>query len=110
MVAQVRLTLLICSIRITCAYLMRRILHVLAQHRLGFYLLIVDIYDDENKGIARNATVYVADVPVFWSPYFTFPVKQENEQASSHLPLVIHHVVVRILLCRTLLMWHLIMI
>ncbi len=38
----------------------------------------VDIYDDENKGIARNATVYVADVPVFWSPYFTFPVKQEK--------------------------------
>lgn len=39
----------------------------------------VDLYDDENKGVARNATLYVADVPVFWSPYFTFPVRQEKK-------------------------------
>ncbi|MDO5667520.1 MAG: LPS-assembly protein LptD [Alcaligenaceae bacterium] len=39
----------------------------------------VDIYDDENKGVARNAKLYVADVPVFWSPYFTFPVRQEKK-------------------------------
>ncbi|MDK7178966.1 putative LPS assembly protein LptD, partial [Micrococcus luteus] len=39
----------------------------------------VDIYDDENEGIARNAKVYVGDIPVFWSPYFTFPLRQEKK-------------------------------
>ncbi len=39
----------------------------------------VDIYNDENKGVARNATIHVADVPAFWSPYFTFPVRQEKK-------------------------------
>ncbi|WP_432786845.1 LPS-assembly protein LptD [Oligella sp. MSHR50489EDL] len=39
----------------------------------------VDLYDDENEGIARNAKVYVGDIPVFWSPYFTFPLRQEKK-------------------------------
>lgn len=39
----------------------------------------VDIYDDENEGIARNAKLYVSDIPVFWSPYFTFPLRQEKK-------------------------------
>lgn len=39
----------------------------------------VDLYDDENKGVARNAKLHVGDVPVFWSPYFTFPIRQEKK-------------------------------
>lgn len=39
----------------------------------------VDLYNDENKGIARNAKIYMGDVPLFWSPYFTFPIKQERK-------------------------------
>lgn len=39
----------------------------------------VDLYNDENQGIARNAKVYVGGVPAFWSPYFTFPIKQERK-------------------------------
>lgn len=39
----------------------------------------VDLYNDENKGVARNAKVYIGDVPMFWSPYFTFPIKQERK-------------------------------
>ena len=39
----------------------------------------VDLYDDENRGVARNAKIHVGDVPVFWSPYFTFPIKQERK-------------------------------
>lgn len=39
----------------------------------------VDVYDDENEGIARNGALYIKGVPIFWSPYFTFPVKREKK-------------------------------
>lgn len=39
----------------------------------------VDFYDDENEGIARNAKLYIADVPVLGLPYFTFPLRQEKK-------------------------------
>lgn len=39
----------------------------------------VDVYDDENEGVARNGGLYIKGVPVFWSPYFTFPVKREKK-------------------------------
>ena len=39
----------------------------------------VDIYNDENEGIAEDGTLYIAGVPVFWSPYFTFPVRREKK-------------------------------
>lgn len=39
----------------------------------------VDIYDDENQGVARNAKLHMGDVPIFWSPYFTFPIRQEKK-------------------------------
>nr|WP_216605195.1 LPS-assembly protein LptD [Pelistega europaea] len=39
----------------------------------------VDIYDDENEGIARNGTLYIKGIPVLWSPYLTFPVKREKK-------------------------------
>lgn len=39
----------------------------------------VDIYDDENEGIAEDGTLYIKGVPVFWSPYLSFPLRREKK-------------------------------
>ncbi|NLY63522.1 MAG: LPS-assembly protein LptD [Alcaligenaceae bacterium] len=39
----------------------------------------VDIYDDENEGIAKDGVLYVKGVPVFWSPRLTFPIREEKK-------------------------------
>lgn len=39
----------------------------------------VDLYNDENEGIAKDGVLYIKGVPVFWSPYLTFPIKQERK-------------------------------
>ncbi|WP_243140681.1 LPS-assembly protein LptD [Pelistega ratti] len=39
----------------------------------------VDLYNDENEGIAENGALYIGGVPVLWSPYFTFPIKREKK-------------------------------
>ena len=39
----------------------------------------VDIYDDENEGVAKNGVLYIKGVPVLWSPYLTFPVRAEKK-------------------------------
>lgn len=39
----------------------------------------VDVYDDENVGIAKNASVFFQDVPFLWTPYLTMPVKAEKK-------------------------------
>lgn len=39
----------------------------------------VDLYNDENEGIAEDGTLYIKGVPVLWSPYFSFPIKREKK-------------------------------
>lgn len=39
----------------------------------------VDIYNDENDGIAKNGVLYIKGVPVLWAPYLTFPIKHEKK-------------------------------
>lgn len=39
----------------------------------------VDLYNDENEGIAEDGTLYIKGVPVLWSPYLTFPVRAEKK-------------------------------
>lgn len=39
----------------------------------------VNIYNDENEGIAEDGTLYIKGVPVFWSPYLSFPVRREKK-------------------------------
>lgn len=39
----------------------------------------VNIYNDENEGIAKDGTLYIKGVPVFWSPYFSFPIRREKK-------------------------------
>ncbi|AFN36369.1 LPS-assembly protein LptD [Taylorella equigenitalis] len=38
----------------------------------------IDVFDDENKIEATDTSLYLGDVPVFWSPYLTFPLKKER--------------------------------
>ena len=39
----------------------------------------VDLYIDENRGVARNSVIYFKDVPIFYSPYFSFPLRKERK-------------------------------
>lgn len=39
----------------------------------------VDLYNDENEGIAEDGTLYIKGIPVLWSPYFSFPIKKEKK-------------------------------
>ena len=39
----------------------------------------IELEKDENWGIVRNAKFYVADIPVFYLPYFQFPLTDERE-------------------------------
>lgn len=39
----------------------------------------VDLYNDENEGIAEDGTLYIKGVPVMWSPYLTFPIRAEKK-------------------------------
>lgn len=39
----------------------------------------VDIYKDENEGVANDGTLYIKGVPVLWSPYLTFPLRREKK-------------------------------
>jgi LPS-assembly protein len=37
------------------------------------------IYHDQGVGVARNATVEFKDTPIFYAPYFSFPLHQERK-------------------------------
>ncbi len=39
----------------------------------------LQIYRDKGEGVARNATVDLYGVPVFYAPYFTFPLHRERK-------------------------------
>ncbi len=39
----------------------------------------VDLYMDQNEGVARNGVLYFKDVPILYSPYLTFPLSDERK-------------------------------
>lgn len=39
----------------------------------------VDTYDKENEGVARHGVLYFKGVPILYSPYLTFPLKDERK-------------------------------
>jgi len=39
----------------------------------------VDVDDEENEGVARNAVLYFKGVPILASPYFLFPLRRERK-------------------------------
>lgn len=39
----------------------------------------LDLYFDENEGVARNGVLYFKDVPILASPYLTFPIRKERK-------------------------------
>ena len=39
----------------------------------------LQIYQEKGVGVARNAVVEIKDIPVFYSPYFSFPLHQERK-------------------------------
>lgn len=39
----------------------------------------VDLYTDQNEGVARNGVLYFKGVPLFYSPYFSFPLREERK-------------------------------
>ncbi len=39
----------------------------------------LQIYQDQGVGVARNATVDFKGVPIFYAPYFSFPLHQERK-------------------------------
>ena len=39
----------------------------------------VNLYFDENEGVARDGVLYFKGVPILYSPYLTFPVRKERK-------------------------------
>ncbi|WP_308217585.1 LPS-assembly protein LptD [Paenalcaligenes niemegkensis] len=39
----------------------------------------VDLHFDDNEGIARHGVLYFKDVPILYSPYFSFPLREERK-------------------------------
>ncbi len=39
----------------------------------------VDLYNSENKGVAKHGVLYFKDVPILYSPYFSFPLREERK-------------------------------
>ncbi len=39
----------------------------------------VDLYMDQNEGVARNGVLYFKGVPILYSPYLTFPLSNERK-------------------------------
>lgn len=39
----------------------------------------VDTYDKENEGVARNGVLYFKGMPILYSPYLTFPLRNERK-------------------------------
>lgn len=39
----------------------------------------VDLYFDENEGVAKHGTLYFKDVPILYSPYLSFPIRKERK-------------------------------
>lgn len=39
----------------------------------------MDLYLDENEGVARNGVLYFKNVPILYSPYLTFPLGNERK-------------------------------
>lgn len=39
----------------------------------------VDLYLDQNEGVARHGILYFKDVPILYSPYLTFPLSDERK-------------------------------
>ncbi len=39
----------------------------------------VDLHNDTNTGVARHGVLYFKDVPILYSPYLTFPLREERK-------------------------------
>lgn len=39
----------------------------------------VDLYQDSNTGVAKNGVLYFKNVPILYSPYLTFPLREERK-------------------------------
>src|SRR5690625_76153 len=39
----------------------------------------VDLYNEENQGLARHGVLYFKDVPIMYSPLFGFPLREERK-------------------------------
>lgn len=39
----------------------------------------IQVRPDSNRGVARNAVFYVQDIPIFYLPYYSFPVTDERQ-------------------------------
>lgn len=39
----------------------------------------VDLHFDENEGIAKHGVLYFKNVPILYSPYFSFPLREERK-------------------------------
>ena len=39
----------------------------------------VDLYNDENSGVAKHGVLYFKNVPILYSPYLTFPLREERK-------------------------------
>lgn len=39
----------------------------------------VDLYNDSNTGVAKNGVLYFKNVPILYSPYLTFPLREERK-------------------------------
>ena len=39
----------------------------------------LDLHFDENEGIARHGVLYFKNVPILYSPYFSFPIREERK-------------------------------
>ena len=39
----------------------------------------IKVKPDETRGVARNAVFYVQDIPIFYLPYYSFPVTDARE-------------------------------
>lgn len=39
----------------------------------------VDLYNDENTGVAKHGVLYFKNVPILYSPYLTFPLREERK-------------------------------
>ena len=39
----------------------------------------VDLYNDKNAGVAKHGVLYFKNVPILYSPYLTFPLREERK-------------------------------
>lgn len=39
----------------------------------------LDLYNEDNTGVAKHGVLYFKDVPILYSPYLTFPLREERK-------------------------------